>query len=356
MKKIKAKFREMVGNEFERKRMQLIFLLFSLGLVSGFMTIVNIVTQEKALGLATASFCLLSCLFGVIGILDKKGSTWTTVFFTIEIFALFIDFIITGGTEGFSTIWVLMLPTCGLFAFGRKMGSMLSGALLLILLFFFYLPFGRSLLICTSYTEAFLLRFPFLYLAFFLVGFLLEVVREETYDQLRASQEKSAYLSTHDTLTGLLNRQGLEEECARMLFPATSHVYWMMDLDRFKSVNDQFGHLKGDDVLCAFASFLKKATSGHEAIICRWGGEEFVVILPHDSRETGRALAEEVRLGAEHETFGLPTQTFLTVSIGLAASDEAPGDLKELSRLADQRLYLAKERGRNALCAGDEEA
>ena len=164
-----------------------------LGIVSVFMTIVNLITQKQSLMYSTLIFAI--CCFAnlAIELVNKKYHKIAMGLFQIEMFALFIFFIVSGTPEGFSAIWILMLPVAGTLVFGTKRTAALSLLMLFILLFFFDTELGRSYL-QYEYTESFMLRFPMAFIAFLLIGLFLSSAREKLrkeLDRIRGSQAKT---------------------------------------------------------------------------------------------------------------------------------------------------------------------
>jgi diguanylate cyclase (GGDEF)-like protein len=156
-----------------------------------------------------------------------------------------------------------------------------------------------------------------------------------------------------DPLTGCLRREAGAEVLALQFGLAVRHgaplALLFADIDRFKRVNDAFGHEAGDRVLAATAQAFRDIARETDSVI-RWGGEEFVVLLPHADAAEAAALVE--RLGRRGLGL-LPDGAAVTVSIGIAQYPrDAVGDGHELVALADQRMYLAKEAGRNRVVAG----
>jgi two-component system cell cycle response regulator len=155
--------------------------------------------------------------------------------------------------------------------------------------------------------------------------------------------------ATHDGLTGLLNRNSildkLEEELARNSRDAKPVALLMVDLDRFKSINDTHGHLAGDAVLREAAARMKSVARCYDSL-GRYGGEEFLVVLPGCDLAAATAQAERLRLAIADQPFSCSQQQLaVTCSIGLACTDtHAP---ESLIRRADEALYEAKSRGRN---------
>ncbi len=158
--------------------------------------------------------------------------------------------------------------------------------------------------------------------------------------------------SIRDSLTGLFNRHfmeiTLERELRRATRRSSSMAVFMIDADNFKLFNDTFGHNVGDTVLRAVAErFLSSVRS--EDVVCRYGGEEFVVILPDISPEKAEERAQEVRQAIQELRVSESGQTLgsVTVSIGVAMYPEDGRTIDALMQAADRSLYLAKSSGRN---------
>jgi diguanylate cyclase (GGDEF)-like protein len=168
-----------------------------------------------------------------------------------------------------------------------------------------------------------------------------------TSTRLYANQE---LLARTDSLTGLLNRRGLEEharrEMGRSRRQGASLAVLAIDLDHFKSINDKYGHQIGDAVLCAIANSLTTAMRGHD-FPARLGGEEFVVLLTNTTRENAVITAERLRsIMAGQSVRADRNDLKFTASFGIAMLQ--PGDtLEDTLRRADRALYTAKLAGRN---------
>jgi two-component system cell cycle response regulator len=176
-------------------------------------------------------------------------------------------------------------------------------------------------------------------------------------DRLRDSAEEASRraeaaseMSMSDALTGLLNRYGLQRALQRELSEARRYARplscLLLDIDFFKAVNDTFGHAAGDTALMQVAGVLTEAMRGSD-VVCRYGGEEFLVLAPETSLEGALALAEKIRLAVRARLFGDGGRVFpITLSIGAAAlrGDESGNDM--IAR-ADEALYHAKQAGRD---------
>jgi two-component system chemotaxis response regulator CheY len=153
-----------------------------------------------------------------------------------------------------------------------------------------------------------------------------------------------------DALTGLGNRHRLAEDLAAMQARAQRYGHrWcvaLADIDHFKGYNDATGHLAGDDVLRRLGSALAVAVRGGDTVY-RYGGEEFLVLLPEQTLETAALAAERLRGVVEDLAVPHPDGGVVTVSVGVAGPAEGGGRADDLVAQADAALYAAKARGRN---------
>lgn len=154
----------------------------------------------------------------------------------------------------------------------------------------------------------------------------------------------------HDALTGLSNRRDMVDRLHREVHSAARHGYTfsviLCDIDRFKEVNDTFGHKAGDTVLKQVAQTVV-ATIRSEDVCGRWGGEEFLILLPHTGEEQGCGVAEKIRIAmAEQETVFDGHTIRCTISAGVAGYHHGD-DIDAVIRTADTRMYEAKQLGRN---------
>jgi diguanylate cyclase (GGDEF)-like protein len=158
--------------------------------------------------------------------------------------------------------------------------------------------------------------------------------------------------SIRDPLTGLYNRRYLEEmtqrETRRAVRSECGLGLLILDLDHFKQINDTYGHDAGDSALREAASFLVKSVRA-EDFVCRFGGEEFVVVLPMADLKATQARAERIRSRLRELTVLHNGQSLgmITASIGVATLPEHGTSPKELLQAADAALYLAKREGRD---------
>ena len=182
-------------------------------------------------------------------------------------------------------------------------------------------------------------------------------IRRKRYNQeLRSSVAQTIELAITDGLTGLHNRRYLDSHLQTLFERAASRQrplsLLISDIDRFKRINDTHGHAAGDDVLREFARRLRKNVRGID-LACRYGGEEFVVVMPDTEQAVAERVAERIRQEIEMLPFGPEGAAALdvTVSIGVASISPAADTLEALLKRADGALYEAKKSGRNRVVA-----
>ena len=164
--------------------------------------------------------------------------------------------------------------------------------------------------------------------------------------------ELVSHIADHDALTGLINRRRLDADLADILKDGGTEqetgAVLLIDLDRFKAVNDPLGHHVGDDLLVEFATLLQECVRATDRV-ARLGGDEFVVVLPDADRAETAVIGERI-LAAANRRFRGRTGVLgeVTASIGAAMFSEAKGSPTDLLVLADQRLYDAKKSGPTA--------
>lgn len=177
-------------------------------------------------------------------------------------------------------------------------------------------------------------------------------VRRKMYnDQLRVSVAETIEMAVIDGLTGLHNRRYMDSHIETLFQRAVTRrrplSIMITDLDRFKNINDTYGHEGGDQVLKEFARRIRANVRGMD-LVCRFGGEEFVVIMPDTEPHIAERVAERVRQDIEKQPFPLSgTGVAVTVSIGVASVNYGADSVSELMRRADSALYRAKNSGRN---------
>ena len=180
-----------------------------------------------------------------------------------------------------------------------------------------------------------------------------QVRKKRFSERLRDNAQKSIEMAITDALTGLHNRRYMESHLSTLIDQAAGRSkplsVLLVDIDYFKAINDNHGHDAGDDVLREFSTRVRKSIRGID-LACRYGGEEFVIVMPETDIAVATMVAERLRRRIATESFSIGQdgeKVEVTISIGIAAivgpKDSAPALLKR----ADQALYRAKRDGRN---------
>lgn len=174
------------------------------------------------------------------------------------------------------------------------------------------------------------------------------------FSELKTALIEMERLAKTDALTGLLNRRSLFESAIQEFSRAqrySRHLsVLMLDIDHFKHINDTYGHQAGDIVIQAVATILQE-TLRETDVLGRYGGEEFVVVLPETALEPALAVAERIRCQIYDRAISSDTSSLhITASIGIATFSTGTSSIDEMLKQADRALYQAKSKGRNICC------
>lgn len=186
---------------------------------------------------------------------------------------------------------------------------------------------------------------------------LTQLKRKRYNDRLRSSVQHSIELAVTDGLTGLHNRRYLDNHLKVLFNRAATRgrslSVCITDIDRFKVVNDTYGHDAGDEILKEFAARLRATVRGAD-LACRYGGEEFVVVMPDTTAEMAANIAERLRMSVEGKPFVLRSsgqEINITASLGISCNSPNVETPEQLLKEADNALYDAKRAGRNRVVA-----
>jgi two-component system, cell cycle response regulator len=180
-----------------------------------------------------------------------------------------------------------------------------------------------------------------------------QIKKKRYTERLRDNVQMSIELAITDSLTGLFNRRYMETHLGTLVEQSAARgkpiTVLVLDIDYFKAINDSHGHDAGDDVLREFALRIRKATRNID-LACRYGGEEFVIVMPETDMAVATMVAERLRRRIASEPFAIQHHTRhveVTISIGIAALTGVTDDATTILKRADQALYRAKRDGRN---------
>ncbi len=278
----------------------------------------------------------LSCEFALLFVDPKNISAYLRY-----VAALFVGLCVFLRPRGQSILFAVFIGVCTLIAVSlypptsRLLGAYFVFALFLLL----FATQGVSLL---SYTSV-------------VIAFASRTRVSEANDHLQGLNQELQHLSHTDQLTGVGNRRDFEEKLSLAWIRGSALgeplSVLMFDVDFFKAYNDFFTHPVGDKCLVSIAHCIREHLHRKGDIVCRYGGEEFVVILPETDRDTAGLLAERIRAGVEDLHIATPPiskRPYVTVSIGVAACNPKDGGSPQrLVDRADKAMYKSKQSGRN---------
>lgn len=308
------------------------------------------IRQDRLLAIVLLLACLL--FFSSHLILRSKRIanpyTFSANLVTVSLMMLMLYLVFTGGVNGTGPLWIYIVPPVALFFGGMRKGILNIGLFVLAISALMFYPNDEWL--STSYTFEFKSRLIYSFLTVSCLFAFYEYVRQNSFIRIQEMSQKFERQAMHDPLSGLLNRRGMREklqnEFDRSQRYKNNLTIMMCDIDNFKTVNDQYGHDKGDEIINSLGTIFKSGLRKQDSL-ARWGGEEYLFLLPETNGDQGMQLAEMLRSKIEEEPYIQNDQIFsITISIGLhqiAATDT----INQAITKADTNLYKAKEQGRN---------
>lgn len=273
--------------------------------------------------------------------IDKIAQLSTLAF---AVFLLF--FVDLNQNQNFSLIWVFFFPVFAMTINGPKLGLRYTLAFLTLLIILAYNGIGH-------WQEGLWSELSFIRLtaALFILTFIIyinEISLINARQQAKQVLDELQTLSTIDELTKISNRRNINDALSKAIQNATRYEtalsLTLFDIDNFKKINDQFGHLTGDKVLSEMVQEIKKIMRATDDF-GRWGGEEFLIVLPHETIESAELFCEKIREHIENITFS-DSKIQVTCSFGVAELQKGM-TAEQLIDQADQALYLAKKSGKN---------
>jgi len=258
---------------------------------------------------------------------------------------------VTGGRNNTGMLWHYVYPLTVYFIAGIYTGSLCIG--ILIFTEIFLMIFSDLFPWQAQYPVDFKVRFLATMVLMAIVGAMLEYSRSSARRKLYTMAEKFHMASQTDELTGLSNRRALreklEKEVARSHRTENDFVIIICDVDHFKRINDRYGHVVGDAALRHLAERVKTVLRNYD-VPARWGGEEFMFLLPDTDLAEGKLVAERICAEVAEKPFQTTDVEEINLTISCGVGDwKSYRDLDELIRITDDRLYRAKEMGRNRI-------
>jgi diguanylate cyclase (GGDEF)-like protein len=302
---------------------------------------ISLFNQRHTLGVLLLTVSGLSVFLTYINQryrIDKAVS----IIMAVIIVPLALYLVLGGGATGTGVYWSYCLTMLMVLLVGPSLSLLFMSIYLAILAWGL---FGHYNLIY-PYGDANSIRVVASTVALYILIATSEWIRIRSYDDISSTSESLRHQAQTDPLTGAINRNGFSKILAQWQSQGKPAVLALIDLDHFKNINDQFGHHVGDRVLIEFTQIVQKNIKGKDVLV-RWGGEEFLLLLPETTFEDAYRLMEILRFATRNIPINRDQQQIiLTFSAGLAEFQGA-SDFDEQVKLADQQLYTAKHTGRN---------
>ncbi len=286
--------------------------------------------------------------------IKRKVFTANFILFFLFLNAYPISFM-SGGINSSTVVWLALFPTIMVLMNGVKNAIpwlIVSIILLISLLLDKKTAINFHFVSPGTDTDRFLDIVMMTFTSMIIIS-TIEISRRKMVRKLENVQRELRILATTDPLTGLLNRRFFFElakvEMKRFMRNRNSLTVLMLDIDKFKRVNDRYGHKAGDHVLEEVSALLKQSLRDID-LIGRYGGEEFIILLPGSGKTSSMAVAERIRKDIENTDIPIENNVIIhvTISIGIAEADPSGScTLDALILQADKALYRSKENGRN---------
>ncbi len=348
---------EQLGEETNRKVRVINLFAFvgvSLTLVLGIRAIID--------GNAPLALILLlaTTLFGVsqrihLNIDGTMGRVLSMNLLLTCLMGLMAVLVVTGGNGNTGPLWIYIVPPVAMFFGGFRRGLQSNFGFILLIALLLFFPDERLLL--TSYSVEFKTRLIYSFLTVTFLSAFYEYSRQKTFETVQRLSERFEQQARQDPLTRLPNRRGVQQyidyEMTRMARSGRPMTLILADVDRFKAINDTYGHDNGDQILMRIAQTFR-ARIRRQDIVARWGGEEFLFVLPETPESNAMILANDVREALAELPVNIDgNRVAVTASFGVCEVN-ADVTLNRALSLADKALYRAKDNGRNRVCAASQ--
>jgi len=342
-----------LGNTPEEIELQRKLLLMRFFVITGnlVMTPMLVVSLQHSRWQNAAILAVMIALTTVLVLRahGRQQSRHLSRFLSFSLWGFTTYLTITGGYAGTGIYFAFGLLVLMIMLAGLRFGAVLGGSYLVVLVtvqvlqpdFAYHYPVSSQvrLLIASTFIVLLLL--------------ISEWIHLQSYVAIKLTVEKHHRNSLTDPLTTLVNRAGLERSLSLWTDPYQPASVALIDIDHFKQINDQYGHAIGDMALATVAKVLRNNLKQND-IVCRWGGEEFVVIFEQLSLQQAAEVVDQLRELLTERTFSLDGEEIkLRFSAGVATFAGNHGFAGALQQ-ADARVYQAKRAGRNQVISSDD--
>lgn len=269
----------------------------------------------------------------------------------ISLLILMMYLVVTGGHKNTGPLWIYIVPPVAFFFGGLRRGVITLSLFVVCVSIILFFP--NEALMIADYPHEFKTRVMYSFMTVASLFAFYEYSRQKSYKDIQELSSKFELQARQDPLTSLPNRRGIREhleyEYNRSVRSQRPMSVLLCDIDYFKKVNDNYGHDAGDNVLKQISDTFNRVLRKQD-IVARWGGEEFLFLLPETSGSDAYILAEKIRKKIhDHEFEYDDKRLHLTVSIGISEVNQDTSIDEAINR-SDHHLYQAKELGRNLTC------
>lgn len=295
----------------------------------------------------------LATAFAIWDLRVNRNQRRAALIGTVCLFIFFLAFFQINQNQNFGLVWSLFFPIFALGINDRKTGLFFTAAFYAILFYMAYQGLGSWQ--NGDWNSISLMRFFITSVLITFVAYVIEVTLSNAEAYEKKAQNELQKLSLTDDLTQIANRRKINEvlqnEMDRANRQGTNLSIALFDIDNFKNVNDQHGHLAGDEVLIQLAALVKQ-TIRKTDFIGRWGGEEFLLVLPEETAANAALLCEKLRILVQESKFDKVNDS-ITCSFGIAEYYPEMASIEYFVQNADKALYQAKEEGKNRIVTSE---
>jgi len=342
IKLIKEKvYSAFASNELKRRGVAALIMLISAVVIHFYMAFKSINTEIKYQEFAT-TFLLTMGIAGTMAIIYyqfSKNNKFIISYVSIVYFFFLIILTAFGMAHNNAILWVMIFPQMLIAIGGIKFGSLMGSIFITTLYIILNYPEFINFMDVAIYDNSLKIQVLTITIAAYFFSVVMETSRLVAKKQLDIIAYK-------DPLTGLSNRRSAYKKMSELVSNERDLTMILLDIDHFKSINDKYGHSVGDDAICIVANKIRNVLR-EEDIACRWGGEEYLVVLPDTNEEDAYFVAERIRKSIESSIMKIEDKDVtMTISAGISSRKNIK-DYERLIEEADKYLYQSKLEGRN---------
>lgn len=336
------------NNELNKTHVVSLFSLVAMYLLSA-MGVLALFNQNFVLA-GTLFFSSILCYSGYFVYRKFKNTSLSSALVLYSLYALMFYLIYTGGVEQTGPLWIFIVAPLSVFIHGLKRGLVDITFFVVIMSLIMFMPIES--VNHAQYSTEFKLRLIYSFLTVTALSSLYEYSRNKSYKHALELSDKYQQLAHFDTLTQLSNRRDalhiFKREQARAIRNNQPLSIILCDVDHFKKINDQFGHNAGDEVLKALAKLFTDNMRDQDCV-ARWGGEEFLFILPNTDFKNAYVFADKIKNKIQRHIINYEDKNIsMTISMGVEQF-KSTQTIDEVINTADKYLYQAKDAGRNQI-------